>query len=145
MTIYFYSNSIDYFEFSNFYTRELFIQGKYWQSVEHYYQAMKTLAPNERRVIVLCDTAYEAKVVGRGITIRPEWDIIKEKVMKKALLCKFTQHDDLMKKLLETGAENLVEDGNDEYWGRGKNGKGKNKLGILLMEVRDILRGIDNY
>ncbi len=60
--------------------------------------------------------------------------------MRQALEAKFTQHDDLRNLLLSTGTAKLVEHTpNDDYWGDGGNGLGKNMLGRLLMEVRDKL------
>ncbi len=40
--IYFYSKGEPYYEFSNFYMNEpIYIDDTYWNTVEHYYQAMK--------------------------------------------------------------------------------------------------------
>lgn len=54
------------------------------------------------------------------------------------LRAKFTQNENLKKKLLETGDRILREHtGRDKYWGDGgKKFTGKNRLGFLLMEVR---------
>jgi N-glycosidase YbiA len=44
-------------------------------------------------------------------------------------------------KLLETKDCKLVEHTkNDKFWADGGNGSGQNKLGILLMQLRDELR-----
>ena len=57
--------------------------------------------------------------------------------MREALRAKFTQHPDLKELLLRTGSAQLVEHtANDNYWGDGGDGSGKNRLGILLMELR---------
>jgi hypothetical protein len=61
--------------------------------------------------------------------------------MKDGLICKFTQDEDLKNILLGTGKSLLVEHTkNDSYWGDGGDGSGKNRLGKLLMEVREELR-----
>lgn len=61
--------------------------------------------------------------------------------MKKALLAKFSQHEDLKKILLGTGTSTIVESNPaDAYWGSGLNGSGLNMLGKILMEIRDELR-----
>ena len=55
--------------------------------------------------------------------------------MYQALVAKFTQHEDLKERLLDTGKAYLVEHTkNDAYWGDGLGG-GVNKLGQLLMQV----------
>ena len=72
---------------------------------------------------------------------RSDWDNVKLDVMYKALLAKFSQHDDLKTILLDTGNRMLVEHtSNDRYWGDGGDGHGQNNLGKLLMHVRDVLR-----
>jgi hypothetical protein len=60
--------------------------------------------------------------------------------MEKALIAKFTQHEDLRALLLGTGDAPLIEHtANDDYWGDGGDGSGANRLGILLMKVRQTL------
>lgn len=61
--------------------------------------------------------------------------------MREALRAKFTQNEDLKKILLETGDATLVEHtANDNYWGDGGDGNGKNMLGKLLIELREEFR-----
>ena len=62
--------------------------------------------------------------------------------MYRALIAKFTQHPDLLRLLVETGDRELVEHSpHDSYWGDGPDGKGKNRLGILLMKLRAAFKG----
>jgi predicted NAD-dependent protein-ADP-ribosyltransferase YbiA (DUF1768 family) len=57
--------------------------------------------------------------------------------MKKGLIYKFSQHPDLLKRLIETGKCKIVEASNkDPYWGGILPGS-LNKLGNLLCELRD--------
>lgn len=71
------------------------------------------------------------------VKIRTDWDIIKEDVMYKVLLAKFTQHVKLRKLLISTGTYELIENSTvDAYWGIGKDGNGLNILGKLLQKVR---------
>jgi ribA/ribD-fused uncharacterized protein len=73
----------------------------------------------------------------KDVAIRSDWDEIKENVMRKALMTKFTSDPTLNKVLKNTGTAQIVEDSpRDSYWGVGKDGKGLNRLGVLLMEVR---------
>ncbi len=61
--------------------------------------------------------------------------------MFDAVLKKFETHDEIRDLLLSTGDENIIENApGDYYWGCGKDGTGKNKLGLILMEVRERLR-----
>ena len=61
--------------------------------------------------------------------------------MYNGLVLKFTQNKDLGKRLLETKDSKLVEHTTrDKFWGDGGNGKGENKLGIMLMRLREEMR-----
>jgi len=79
--------------------------------------------------------------------IAPNWSKTKFDRMRGVLYAKFTQHPELRELLLSTGNARLVEVAtvdNDvnRLWGE-VNGKGKNMLGVLLMELRDKLRKED--
>ena len=131
----------DYRFLSNFYISPMEINGVTFPSVEHYFQAMKATSYEDYLKVAKCGKPGEAKKMGRLIPIRPDWDDVKEQVMEYALHQKFS-YGHLHMKLIETGDEELVE-GNwwgDEYWGvNKKNGEGLNRLGHLLMKVRDYL------
>ena len=62
--------------------------------------------------------------------------------MLRGLRAKFEQNSSLKKKLLETGERQMREHtGRDKYWGDGgKKNVGLNRLGKLLMEIREQLR-----
>ena len=111
-----------------------------YPTVEHFFQAMKTTDSAQRAKILAAKTAGEAKKIGRTVTLRKNWTQIREEVMETALRAKFQQNPELKKKLLETEGVELIE-GNtwgDTFWGQ-VNGKGSNKLGKLLMKIRDEL------
>lgn len=61
--------------------------------------------------------------------------------MFQAVLRKFETHEELRDILLGTGDEKIVENApGDYYWGCGADGSGQNKLGKILMRVRNRLR-----
>lgn len=73
--------------------------------------------------------------------LRLDWEQVKDDIMRRAVLRKFETHADLRDILLSTGDEPIVENSPiDYYWGCGADGSGKNMLGQILVEVRDILR-----
>ena len=77
----------------------------------------------------------------RSKPLRPDWEAVKDDLMRQAVLTKFTQHANLRAQLLGTGEAKIVEHtANDSYWGDGGDGTGKNMLGIILMEIRERLR-----
>ena len=111
-----------------------------YPTVEHFFQAMKTTDPVERAKILAAKTAGEAKKIGKTVTLRKNWNQVREEVMETGLRAKFQQNPELKKKLLDTGDVDLIE-GNtwgDTFWGE-VNGKGQNKLGKLLMKIRSEL------
>jgi ribA/ribD-fused uncharacterized protein len=75
------------------------------------------------------------------LPLRKDWEAAKDNVMREAVYAKFSQNPQIAKVLLGTVDEKLVEHTEkDRYWGDGGDGKGKNMLGTILMEVRDRLR-----
>jgi predicted NAD-dependent protein-ADP-ribosyltransferase YbiA (DUF1768 family) len=97
---------------------------------------MKTTDPGLRLEISKMNP-YESKRFAKTMEIRPDWNDVKDKVMVYGLKQKFAPGSQLAKQLIATGSANLVE-GNywgDVYWGV-CNGKGLNKLGNMLMEIR---------
>ncbi len=129
--------------FSNFSKHSFTLGGKLWQTVEHYFQAQKFPSTPQEEAIRLAPDPMTAKNLGqsRTVPLRPDWDVVKDAVMREAVRAKFDQHPDIRAVLLSTGGETLVEAArSDSYWGYGPDGKGQNKLGLPLMEVRDALR-----
>lgn len=129
---------------SNYYEREITIDGLVYPSCEHYYQSMK-YHPNEKVMerVRKAETPGKAKALGRSskYLLREDWETVKFDVMKKALLAKFSQHEDLKRLLLKTGDAELVENAPKDYiWGCGTDGSGANHLGRLLMDVRADIR-----
>lgn len=129
---------------SNFWSAAVHIPGDdfpdTYRTVEHAYQAAKTLDRKERRAIREAETPGEAKALGAVVVLRPAWDDIRVNVMRDLLWEKFNEHPDLRAKLLATGDAEIVE-GNtwgDRFWGVDlKTGEGENQLGKLLMETRE--------
>ena len=115
-----------------------------YATVEHAYQACKTLNVEERFAIRTAPHPSGAKRLGRICTLREDWEEIKYDVMLDLLRKKFSNaHYELMNKLIETGEDHLVEgntwhDNNFGVCVCVKCGSmGKNMLGKLLMKVRD--------
>lgn len=141
--VYFYGRHLPYFEFSNFARYPIVIDGLTWPTSEHYYQAQKFDDPILKERVRNAATPTDAAAIGRdkSLALRNDWESVKDEVMLKALIHKFGQHPNLRELLLNTGNKLLVEHTkNDSYWGDNLDGTGKNKLGLLLMQVRDLLR-----
>jgi len=143
MTVYFYSTREKYGCFSNFSRHGFELDGKYWKTSEHYFQAMKFEGTEFEDKVRQARSPKEAATLGRrrDFPLRKDWESVKDDVMRRAVRKKFETHADIREVLLETGDEHLVENApSDYYWGCGKDGTGKNMLGIILMEVREQLQ-----
>jgi ribA/ribD-fused uncharacterized protein len=141
------SFSGDWIFLSNFYPVSIALDGVTYGSVEHAYQAAKTLDPKQREKFSYVGvSASQAKRMGKSLQLRSDWEEVKVSIMRDLLLQKFYPTI-LRRKLLCTFTAQLIE-GN--YWhdtwygvceGTCKQGphepKGENVLGKLLMEIRD--------
>lgn len=115
-------------------------------TVEHYFQAAKAMFAEEQIAILSAPTPGKSKRLGRHCLLRPDWEVVKEQVMYEAL-CKKFAISELREKLLATNDEYLEEGTtwHDNEWGvchclKCQNIVGKNKLGKLLMRVREEIR-----
>ncbi len=139
----FYTTNCEYGCFSNFSPHGFELDGKYWKTSEHYFQAAKFKGTPHAEAVRAAAKPNDAARIGRDRKrpLRADWESVKDDVMRRALRAKFTAHADLREVLLGTGDEAIVENApGDYYWGCGKNGTGKNRLGALLVELRAELR-----
>lgn len=125
---------------SNFHHCKILYEEIEYPSVEHAYQAAKTLNPAIRKHISHLLTPGAAKRYGKKLTLKPNWNEVKTSVMKGLIRIKF-QDESLRRLLLATGDEELVEVNTwgDRFWGK-VHGAGYNHLGIILMAVREELK-----
>ena len=84
-------------------------------------------------------TPHISKRLGKSCHVRDDWEEKKDHAMYKVLTLKFKQHEDIRQNLMNTGLRPLIEHGPDGYWGDGRDGRGKNMLGKLLVRIRNKL------
>lgn len=132
-----------YFFLSNFYDAKVEYNGLSFLNNEAAFQAQKVL-DNKTKARFCHLPPNNAKSLGRHVTLRNDWESVKDNIMYEIVLNKFSQNIDLQEKLLATGDAILVEGNtwNDTYWGV-CNGVGKNMLGRILMGVRNKLKCVD--
>jgi ribA/ribD-fused uncharacterized protein len=126
----------EWFFLSNFFPCSVSFERVLYETVEHAFQAAKTLDVTLRRTIRNAKSPGAAKRLGRSIAVRDDWDSIKDEVMLTLLRSKFSR-EDLAAMLRETAPRPLIEvnDWGDTYWGVCDN-VGENRLGRLLERVR---------
>lgn len=143
------------------------IDGVNFKSSEHAYQYYKFSYPGADQntlqyaeIIRNSNTPNDAKLLGgqklgkgyqakmndnirayKTIAImNPNWENIKLDVMRAVISYKFTTDPHCQQVLLATSGHMLYEDSPyDSFWGIGKDGKGQNWLGKILVEFRDKL------
>lgn len=129
---------------SNFFPALVRFEERWYTSVEHAYQAAKTLDEETRLVVCNLPTPGSAKRVGRHLKLRDGWEEMKLSVMESLVREKFKLHE-LRNMLVETHPAYLVE-GNtwhDNFWGvclcneTCESSDGLNHLGKILMKVRE--------
>jgi len=119
------------------------LDGAEWPSVEHYYQGMKFEEGELRELIRSADRPEKAKKVAKANKglVRKDWPQIREVMMTRAVYIKCRTHEAVTATLLATGDQQLVESSQfDYYWGCGRDGRGHNAFGKVLMAVRDKLK-----
>lgn len=140
------SFDLQYAFLSNFYNRNFSYQGQIYITAEHAFQAAKTNNKYEKEVIRKALTPGQAKRLGRNCQLRKDWELVKDNIMKEIVYEKFIQNSDLLQRLTNTGTLFLEEGNNwhDKYWGicycLSCGGQGKNKLGKILMQIREELK-----
>jgi ribA/ribD-fused uncharacterized protein len=145
VAIYFYVPRDEWGWLSNFSPHGVELDGAWWPTVEHYFQAAKFTAtdPAYAAAIGRVPKPRDAARMGRdrGHPLRPDWEAVKEDVMRRAVRCKIETHPELRERLLATGDEEIVEASPSDFdWGAGNDGTGQNRLGHILMETRAALR-----
>ena len=133
----------EYSFLSNFYEGKVFTyKGLKFNNTEAPFHAEKCWSRAKEFEMV---RPLQSKRLGRRVLMRKDWEQIKDRVMYDVCYAKFTQDPVLKAKLLATGNRELVE-GNthgDRCWGMTcSNGVwiGENRLGKVLMKLRDDLR-----
>ncbi|KAL6079333.1 NADAR domain-containing protein [Balamuthia mandrillaris] len=119
------------------------LEGVSYPSLIHYYQCQKFVGSDDEHAEAIrnAETASKAFRMGqsRDKTMRADWEKVKYDVMWQGMNAKFSQNPQLIKLLLSTGDRLIVERRRNTYWGDGLDGKGHNKSGKLLMQLRKSL------
>jgi len=119
------------------------LDGTQWPSVEHYYQGMKFENPDLRDAIRAAPHPKEARDMARKNKrqVRKHWKSLRRTHMIRAVYLKCRTHPEAGETLLATGSAKIVETSQyDYFWGCGRDGRGENNYGRVLMDVRGKLR-----
>ncbi|MBR3245936.1 MAG: NADAR family protein [Parasporobacterium sp.] len=142
---------------SNWYSSPFDLDGRHFTSVEQYIMYRKCMAFGDEvsaEAVLATDDPAKQKDIGRKAAgyIHPVWCGMRQMVVFRGLMAKFSQNEELKQKLLDTEDAFLVEcAGSDKVWACGirlkddrrfdsANWDGTNILGFALMEVRECLK-----
>ena len=145
--------------FSNFHKAKFTLNGKEYFCSEQYIQEQKALHygdTHRAQKILLADSAFECKEIGREIVGGNENQWKKQHILEKCypgLLERFKNNPHLGDMLLSTGNLTLAELSYDYIWGTGvplqsedalnpEHWRGTGLLGEMLMQVREELHKI---
>lgn len=141
---------------SNWYMSYFKVDGVEFSSMEQYMMYRKAICFNDRGStdkILETDDVAEIKALGRGVSGYDDhyWNGVRQVIVYEGLVAKFSQNEELKKRLLDTGNDMLAECAvKDRIWGIGlsmtdpdrqdmSKWKGQNLLGYALMMVRNKL------
>jgi ribA/ribD-fused uncharacterized protein len=116
-----------------------------WPTVEHYFRAMRFAGDPEWQEAIRTSTLTKAAQLSKdaGHAARGDWAQIRDKVMKAALFAKFRQNPAALAVLQATGDRKLVDiSAGDPEWFAGSKGRGGNRIGTFLEEVRAELKDV---
>lgn len=139
---------------SNWYRSDFMVDGMKFSSMEQFMMYRKAVCFHDNLIakqILETEDVAAIKALGREVSNYDDhvWNGVRQITVYEGLLAKFSQNDDLKKKLKSTGTAILAECAvRDRIWGIGlsmhdprrmnpKQWNGKNLLGYTLMMVRD--------
>ncbi len=130
----------EFYPLSNFSSFQLVWCDLLFATSEHAYHWEKFHGhPEVQHAILHARSAHDAFRVSRdnASLVRSDWVEVRVGIMRHILRAKVSQHPYVLKKLLQTGARQIVENSwRDSFWGWGEGHDGENMLGRLWMEIR---------
>lgn len=156
--VFFYAPEDENGYLSNWYPSYFILEGEVFTSTEQYLMYYKAVLFGDDKTkweILSTDDLATIKKLGRKVSNYKEdiWNVCRQLVMEEGLRAKFSQDDELKRKLLGTGEATLAECApRDLVWGIGISSedkarfdrsawKGENRLGKALMKIRAELKG----
>lgn len=114
------------------------------ETTEHLYAAAKANESRSRAKILKARTPGKAKILGRSIEMRSDWEVVKWRVMRLCVEAKFAAGTELAGSLIDTFPMHLREgtEWGDAEWGVESDTAGHpghNLLGMVLMDHRSRL------
>lgn len=126
----------------SFSPHSFFLDGHTWPTAEHYYQAMKFTDTEYQELIRNAPSVEKARRLGHRWFKRKREDYNKVRItlMTRAIYTKCRTYPKIARTLIDTGEQFIAERSfSDYFWGCGRDGRGDNHYGRVLMNVRSRL------
>ena len=145
------SSEGQYRGFNNFFKAPFTVDGKDYMSIANYFNSQKFAGSDDAFAEEIRGqknpALTRAKAANKEHKPRADWDAVKEDIMLKGLIAKFSQNAELHTLLLSTGDAPIEATQEDEmatkgFWSIGADGNGDNTLGSLLEEARDAVKAM---
>ncbi|MCK5880598.1 MAG: NADAR family protein [Sinobacterium sp.] len=130
---------------SSFAAYPFYLDEKEWPTIEHYFQANKFEDKAYQEKVRLAPSPKKARQLGRARLakrkIRKDWSSVKVTIMTRAVYTCAKTHEAIRHELVESGELPFFESNNyDYFWGCGRDRRGENHYGKVLMQVRKKLQ-----
>lgn len=119
------------------------LEGVEWPSLEHYFQAMRfTDQAYQKRICAAGSPEAVTKLAKTWLkSKRKDWKQVRATVMTRGLYMQCQMYPEMAQALLETDDNRLVENSlYDYFWGCGRDRRGENQYGKVLMNIRSRLQ-----
>ena len=119
------------------------LDGLEWPSVEHYFNAMLFVDSNYGEKIRNAASPQDATKLGKSWwhKKRKDWKQVRVTVMTRATYIKCRTYPEIGQQLLDSGDIEITEVSQyDYFWGVGRDQRGENAFGKMLMDVRKKLK-----
>ena len=121
----------------------ILLDDRLWPTVEHYFQAAQFVDEGLKQQISEEANLVSVKKLGKSWFKKriDNWKNIRKIYMTRGIYTKCHAHETVRQALLDTGDQYIVENSlYDYYWGAGRDLRGDNQFGQVLMDVRSKLR-----
>lgn len=141
--VYFFSNAFD--PLNNWSAHQVKVWDILFTTVEHayHYRKFDQTAPQVAQEILAAPSPWAAMQIERrhNEKRRKDWQAAKVGIMTEIIRAKVKQNQDVCDCLLKTGTKQIIENSPwDSFWGIGEDGKGKNVMGYIFMQIRKELQ-----
>lgn len=130
----------EYYMLSNWSAHSIIIDGVEYKTVDHAYHAAKFDDPKIKLKISTANSPLMAKKVASDFS-HLQKQLTQEdriKIVKRLNIIKVNQHKEVSDALIKSGHAEIIEDSPfDDFWGIGADGKGRNEMGKIWMEIRE--------